>query len=120
MAHNSNTSTFASPNVPLNSPPFRKDRQNSIYSDKKDEQLFVDSFPNPLQDEDEDDEQAWSKEEDQLLLSNDSRNLSLTELSIILPNKSEMDINLRMKNLKEGKIHIDDLDPLQESLSNEN
>lgn len=41
----------------------------------------------------------WSIEEDQLLLENKYRNLSLPELSILLPNRSESDIDSRLNSL---------------------
>lgn len=42
----------------------------------------------------------WSVQEDKLLLENKYRNLSLPELSILLPNKSESDIDLRLTSLR--------------------
>ncbi|CCD22335.1 Dot6p NDAI_0A01770 [Naumovozyma dairenensis CBS 421] len=41
----------------------------------------------------------WTKEEDALLIENNSRNLSIMELSILLPNKSESEIQSRINNI---------------------
>ncbi|CAL9735725.1 transcriptional regulatory protein Dot6p [Monosporozyma servazzii] len=46
----------------------------------------------------------WSVQEDQLLLENKYRNLSLPELSILLPNKSESDIDSRLNSLNANNI----------------
>lgn len=43
----------------------------------------------------------WSMQEDQLLLENQSRKLSISELSILLPNRSESDIDARLHSLAE-------------------
>ena len=43
----------------------------------------------------------WSMQEDQLLIENQSRKLSLSELSILLPNRSESDIDTRLHSLTE-------------------
>ena len=43
----------------------------------------------------------WSMQEDQLLLENQSRKLSISELSILLPNRSESDIDARLHSLTE-------------------
>ena len=43
----------------------------------------------------------WSSQEDQLLLENQTRKLSLSELSILLPNRSESDIDIRLHSLTE-------------------
>lgn len=41
----------------------------------------------------------WSSEEDQLLSENGSRHLSITELSILLPNRSEKEIQWRLESV---------------------
>lgn len=41
----------------------------------------------------------WSPEEDQLLSENGSRHLSITELSILLPNRSEKEIQWRLESV---------------------
>ncbi|CCK69471.1 Dot6p KNAG_0C03670 [Huiozyma naganishii CBS 8797] len=43
---------------------------------------------------------SWSIEEDQLLQENRTRNLSLSELSVLLPKRSDMDIQFRINVLK--------------------
>ncbi|GAV47116.1 hypothetical protein ZYGR_0E01310 [Zygosaccharomyces rouxii] len=43
--------------------------------------------------------QRWSTDEDQLLSENSSRNLSLMELSILLPNRSEQEIQWRLDTM---------------------
>lgn len=46
----------------------------------------------------------WSKEEDSLLLENKSRNLSNTELSILLPNRTETEIQWRITTMSQEQL----------------
>ncbi|CDH16985.1 uncharacterized protein ZBAI_08773 [Zygosaccharomyces bailii ISA1307] len=48
----------------------------------------------------------WSSDEDQLLSENSSRNLSLMELSILLPNRSEQEIQWRLDTMFSEKSPI--------------
>ncbi|CCF60772.1 hypothetical protein KAFR_0L01620 [Kazachstania africana CBS 2517] len=60
-------------------------------------------------------QQVWTVDEDQLLIENSIRNLSIKELSILLKEKSEVEIKSRINFLndnKNGLLHSENIDPL--------